>query len=122
MHSSTCQSKCAAGAHAIIAHRSKLVDFDLSSLSQIANLISAWGAAFLVALWLSLIFWTLRDARARMNNPRMRILAVFLVLLLFIPGVIIYLLLRPPITLEEEYLRTLEEEALLRAIEESEAK
>ena len=98
------------------------MDIDLGNLSQIASLLSAWGAAFLVALWLSLIFWTLRDARARMNNPRMRILAVLLVLLLFIPGVIIYLLLRPQITLEEEYLRTLEEEALLRAIEESEAK
>jgi len=30
------------------------------------------------------------------------------------------LLLRPPRTLEEEYLMTLEEEALLRSIEESE--
>ena len=41
---------------------------------------------------------------------------------LFIPGVLIYLLLRPPRTLEEEYLVTLEEEALLRAIEDSEGK
>lgn len=84
--------------------------------------LSAWGAAFLAALWLSLIFWTYRDARARMREPMMRILAVLVVVVLFIPGTLIYLLLRPTRTIEEEYLLTLEEEALLRAIEESEAK
>jgi hypothetical protein len=41
---------------------------------------------------------------------------------LFIPGVIIYLVLRPAKTIEEEYLTTLEEEALLRAIEGDEKK
>jgi RNA polymerase subunit RPABC4/transcription elongation factor Spt4 len=40
------------------------------------------------------------------------------VTLLFLPGVVIYLILRPQQTLEEEYQKTLEEEALLRAIEE----
>lgn len=98
------------------------MDFNLGSLNNLAALLSAWGAAFLAALWLSLIFWTLRDARTRMKDPRVRFLALLLVIFLFIPGVIIYLLLRPQQTLEEKYLRTLEEEALLRAIEESEAK
>ena len=98
------------------------MDFDLGNLSNLATLISAWGAAFLAALWLSLIFWTSRDSRSRMQDPRMRILAILIVILLFIPGVLIYLLLRPQQTLEDEYLRTLEEEALLRAIEENEAK
>lgn len=98
------------------------MDFDLGSLTNLATLLSTWGAAFLVALWLSLIFWTLRDAQTRMRDSRMRFLAVLLVVLLFIPGVTIYLLLRPPQTLEDKYLRTLEEEALLRAIEENEAK
>ena len=41
---------------------------------------------------------------------------------LFIPGVIVYLVLRPAKTIEEEYLTTLEEEALLRAIEGDEKK
>jgi uncharacterized membrane protein len=98
------------------------MDFNLSNLSNLATLISAWGAAFLAALWLSLIFWTSRDSRARMKDSRMRVLAILIVILLFIPGVLIYLLLRPQQTLEDEYLRTLEEEALLRAIEENEAK
>lgn len=37
---------------------------------------------------------------------------------LFLPGVLVYLILRPARTLEEEYQRTLEEEALLQTIEE----
>jgi RNA polymerase subunit RPABC4/transcription elongation factor Spt4 len=48
-----------------------------------------------------------------------RILAVLVVAVLFLPGIIIYLILRPPRTLEEEYQQSLEEEALLQSIEES---
>ena len=38
---------------------------------------------------------------------------------LFLPGVLVYLILRPPQTLEEEFERTLEEEALLQSIEDN---
>jgi RNA polymerase subunit RPABC4/transcription elongation factor Spt4 len=41
------------------------------------------------------------------------------VAVLFLPGIVVYLILRPPRTLEEEYQHTLEEEALLQSIEES---
>jgi RNA polymerase subunit RPABC4/transcription elongation factor Spt4 len=77
---------------------------------------AAFGA-FLVALWLSLVFWTWRDIRARSQDRFLRVLAPLLVLLLNLPGVIVYLLLRPRLTLEEEYERALEEEALLSGIE-----
>jgi len=79
--------------------------------------LAAWGVAFLVALWLSLIFWTYRDSRSRSRDPASRILAVIIVALLFLPGVVVYLILRPRLTLEDEYQRTLEEEALLQSIE-----
>src|SRR3972149_3298815 len=46
------------------------------------------------------------------------ILTVVVVAVLFLPGIVIYLILRPPRTLDEEYQQTLEEEALLQAIEE----
>ena len=88
----------------------------------ISNLImgaAAWGAAFLVAIWLSLIIWTYRDIRSRARDPLMRILAVIIVALLFLPGVVVYLILRPPKTLEDEYQHTLEEEALLQSIEDA---
>ncbi len=79
--------------------------------------LAAWGAAFLVALWLSLIFWTYRDMRSRARDPFTRILAVIIVTLLFLPGMAIYLIMRPRQTLEDEYQHTLEEEALLQSIE-----
>ena len=91
-------------------------------MNNLLTAISAWGAAFLAALWLSLIYWTYRDAKARLRDRMQRILAVLVAVVLFIPGVLIYLLLRPARTIEEEYLLTLEEEALLRAIEESDGK
>lgn len=54
--------------------------------------------------------------------PMRRWLAVLDSVVLFISGTLIYLLLLPQRTIEEEYLVTLEEEALLRAIEGSEGK
>lgn len=90
---------------------------DIETLGGLATALTFWGAAFLTALWASLIYWTWRDAKARLREPLQRTLAVLVSVVLFIPGVIVYLVLRPSKTIEEEYLTTLEEEALLRAIE-----
>lgn len=95
------------------------MNFDPSSLGNFFLILTAWAAAFIVALWLSLVFWTYRDIKARARDPLSRILAVLVVAVLFLPGIIIYLILRPAHTLEDEYQQTLEEEALLQAIEES---
>ena len=93
--------------------------FDPSSLSSFMMLLVAWGGAFLAALWLSLVIWTYRDIRSRARDPFTRVLAVLVVAVLFLPGILIYLILRPQRTLEEDYQHTLEEEALLQAIENS---
>ena len=90
---------------------------DPQTLSNLIMGLAAWAAAFLVALWLSLIIWTYRDIRSRARDPLLRILAIIIVALLFLPGIVIYLILRPARTLEEEYQHTLEEEALLQSIE-----
>jgi hypothetical protein len=92
---------------------------DSSVLKQISMIGIGFAAAFLAALWLSLIFWTFRDIRSRSRDPFMRILAVVIVALLYLPGIFIYLILRPPHTIEEEYQHTLEEEALLQSLENS---
>ncbi|MBK9604395.1 MAG: hypothetical protein IPO36_21560 [Anaerolineales bacterium] len=73
--------------------------------------------AFLAALCGSPVVWTYRDIRARAGDPLTQTLAALLVAVLNLPGVLVYLILRPPRTLEEEYQRTLEEEALLQALE-----
>ncbi|MBT3391627.1 MAG: zinc ribbon domain-containing protein [Chloroflexi bacterium] len=93
--------------------------FDPSSLSKFMLILTAWGGAFIAALWLSLIIWTYRDIRNRARDPLGRILAVLVVAVLFLPGIVIYMILRPHRTLDDEYQHTLEEEALLRSIEDT---
>ena len=95
------------------------MNFDPTNLSNFMLILVTWGALFLAALWLSLIIWTYRDIRARARDPLGRILAVLVVAVLFLPGIVVYMILRPRHTLEDEYQRTLEEEALLQSIEET---
>jgi RNA polymerase subunit RPABC4/transcription elongation factor Spt4 len=81
-----------------------------------AQLATALAGAVLAALWLSLILWTAKDIRSRSDDRLAQILAVAGAALLTFPGLLLYLLLRPARTLEEEYQSSLEEEALLAAL------
>src|SRR5512143_598961 len=90
---------------------------DPTFLSNLFLVLTAFGGAFLAALWVSLVVWTYRDIRTRARDPFVQTLAALLVGILNLPGVLVYLILRPQRTLEEEYQRTLEEEALLQALE-----
>jgi len=92
--------------------------FNLNSLTSNILLITAFFGAFISALWLSLIVWTYRDMRARSRDVYAQILAAAVVAVLFLPGLVVYLILRPPQTLNEIYEESLEEEALLQEIEE----
>jgi RNA polymerase subunit RPABC4/transcription elongation factor Spt4 len=78
--------------------------------------IGVWA----LLLWLSIIVWVYRDIRDRTRDVGLQVLAVFVVMMFFpgfnIPGLALYLMLRPGDTLEEAYARSLEEEALLREI------
>jgi RNA polymerase subunit RPABC4/transcription elongation factor Spt4 len=91
--------------------------FDPSFLSGFLLILVAFGGAFLAALWLALVIWTWRDIRSRARDSLAQVLAVLVVAVLNLPGVLVYLILRPSHTLEEDYQRTLEEEALLASIE-----
>jgi RNA polymerase subunit RPABC4/transcription elongation factor Spt4 len=93
------------------------MNFDPSFLSNFILVSTAFAAAFVAALWLSFLFWVYRDIRKRVRDPLIHILAVLVAAILFLPGMLIYLILRPPQTLEDEYQHTLEEEALLQSIE-----
>jgi RNA polymerase subunit RPABC4/transcription elongation factor Spt4 len=93
------------------------MNLDSSSLSSLIMVAVSFAAAFIAALWLALIIWTFRDIRRRTRDPLVRILATLVVAVLFLPGILIYLILRPAQTIEDEYQTSLEEEALLQNIE-----
>jgi hypothetical protein len=90
---------------------------NLDSLGEIFVYLSAFLGAFLAAFWLSLVFWTYRDVRSRTRDRMIHIMATLITALLALPGLLIYLILRPRETLIEAYQRSLEEEALLSEIE-----
>lgn len=90
----------------------------LNNLGAILLVVVAFLGAFLVALWVSLIIWTFRDARARSRDPFAQLLAALMAAIFGPLGMFIFLILRPHETLAEAYERSLEEEALLQDIEE----
>ncbi len=90
---------------------------DPTFLSSLLLILTGFGGAFLAALWVALVIWTYRDIRSRSRDQLVQILSALLVAVLNLPGILVYLILRPPRTLEEDYQRTLEEEALLQALE-----
>jgi len=94
---------------------------NLGNLGDGSGLFTAgvvYGGMVLAAFWLAMIIWTYRDMRARSRDSLAQIVVALLVAVLTLPGLLIYLFLRPRETLSEAYERSLEEEALLQEIEE----
>jgi len=84
----------------------------------ILQILLAFSAAFLIALWVSMVIWTFRDVRSRSRDVFAILLATLMVVVFGLLGLLLYLLLRPKETLAEVYERSLEEEALLQDLEE----
>lgn len=95
------------------------------SIELLLRVAAALGGAYLAALWITLVAWAYRDIRSRTKDPFTQFLALALVVLFFplmnLPGLLLYYLLRPRQTLAETEQRELEEEALVRELEEVEA-
>src|SRR4030067_110946 len=79
---------------------------------QLAVLAGVVGGVWALLLWLSIIVWVYRDIRDRTRDLALQVLAVFVVLMFFpgfnIPGLALYLMLRPQEALEEGYARAVE--------------
>ena len=82
-----------------------------------AKLIIALGLAYFAALWFALIVWTYRDIEQRSRSVITQIFATLLSVLFFLPGALLYLVLRPRESLDEAFQRSLEEEYLLQDLE-----
>ena len=82
------------------------------TFARALQFIVAGFAAFGVALWFALAVWTYRDIEQRSSNVAVQVLATLVVVLGFIPGAVIYLLLRPRETASDRYQREVEESYL----------
>lgn len=82
------------------------------------QVLIALGGAYLVATWFVLIVWTYRDIEARSKNVVTQVFSTLLAVFFWIPGVLLYMMLRPKETLDEAYQKSLEEEYLLQDLQE----
>ncbi|MEX2314826.1 MAG: zinc ribbon domain-containing protein [Thermomicrobiales bacterium] len=90
---------------------------DEALIARIFQLVLALAGAYLLALWFALVVWTYRDITSRSTNPFTQIFSTLVVVLFFVPGAIIYLILRPRETLDEAFQRSMEEEFLLQDLD-----
>ena len=86
-------------------------------IARAFQLLIAMTGAYVVALWFALVVWTFRDIESRSRSVVAQIFSTLVVVLFFVPGVLIYLILRPKQTLDEAFARSLEEEYLLQDLE-----
>lgn len=93
----------------------------INNIATMAGVIVAALGAFIFALWIAMGIWAFNDIRSRTRDWLAILLAVLLVLVFPIIGLILYILIRPKATLADVYDRALEEEALLRELEETHA-
>ena len=49
---------------------------DPTLLSNLIRFATAWGAAFLVTLWVSLVFWAYRDIQKRTGDRLLRLFGI----------------------------------------------
>ena len=82
-----------------------------------AQFLLAIGIAYLIALWFALVAWTFRDIEARSRSVFTQVFSTLLVVLCFVPGLLLYLILRPKETLDQAFQRALEEEYLLQDLD-----
>lgn len=91
----------------------------VNTIATIVGIIVAALGAFIFAFWAAVGIWTFNDIRTRTRDWLAILLAVVLVLVFPLVGWVLYLMIRPRQTLADMFDRALEEEALLREIEDT---
>ncbi|HEY7031850.1 MAG TPA: zinc ribbon domain-containing protein [Thermomicrobiales bacterium] len=87
-------------------------------IARLIQALLALSGAYLVALWFVLVVWTFRDIETRSRSVITQVFSTLLVVLFYVPGVLLYMILRPKETLDGTFQRSLEEEYLLQDLEE----
>ena len=94
-----------------------LVSFPGGSLESTLKLAGIILVSYALVLWLSAIVWVYRDVRNRTTDPTSQLIAVLLVAVFNVPGLIVYLVIRPQATMADAYERSLETEAVLHELQ-----
>ncbi len=89
----------------------------VTQLEQLLRIGITIISAYFIALWFACVWWTFRDIRSRTTDIFLQIAATLLVAVFSLPGLLIYMVLRPPKTLAQLYEDSLEEEAFLQGIQ-----
>lgn len=89
------------------------------SIENTGLIIALIVGAYLVILWLSAVVWTARDIHQRTPEPLAQAVFTLIVLIFNFPGLVIYRVLRPPLTLQEAEEHRLESSALRRELEQT---
>src|SRR5690349_8610573 len=98
-----------------------LLDWPGGSWEATATGVAAIFVIYLAVLWLAVVYWTARDIHQRSGSGIVEIGAVLLVAVLFVPGLWLYLVLRPRKTRAQRYAIILEEQALELELDRAEA-
>lgn len=75
------------------------------------------AVAYVVTLWIAAVAWTARDIRERTDDQTLRAVSVLMVAVFFLPGLLLYMALRPQETRAEAFEREIEREAFLRDLD-----
>ncbi len=87
------------------------------SMAATLKLAATILVLYVLVLWLSAVVWVYRDIRVRTNDPFSQWIAVILVGLFNVPGLIVYLVIRPQETIADAYERSLEAESMLHELQ-----
>jgi hypothetical protein len=90
---------------------------DAAFWAKTMTVVGLLFVAYLLVAWAAMVFWTRRDVQSRTSDSTQQGLAVLLVALGNLPGLMLYLALRPPETTADALTRQLEAEALSREID-----
>jgi RNA polymerase subunit RPABC4/transcription elongation factor Spt4 len=90
-----------------------LISWPGGSLESALRLLGLLILSYALVLWLSAIVWVYRDVRHRTNDPASQIIAVTLVAIFNLPGLIVYLVIRPQGQVSDAYERSLQSEAFM---------
>jgi hypothetical protein len=95
-----------------------LAFYDDGSWEKFAYVAIVALVAYLLIMWIAALVWTYRDILARTRDTFTQTVSLILVLVFNLPGLLLYLIMRPKDTLADQYDRQLEAEALLHELQE----